>query len=139
MSEYMIGDIQDDNFCMQILKDIDCVFNMAGVILGAESQLHDSNVNGFFRLINAANSSGVKKYIYASSSSVYGGGVCIQKESETVNLTSFYSVSKHIDELYADYYNRIGKMHCIGLRYFNIYGSDNVHIRDVVSHFLKRH
>ncbi len=84
---------------------------------------NDNNVTGFLNMLNYAKEVNVKKFVYASSSSVYGDHPDLPKvESQTGNLLSPYAVSKMVDELYAAVFTRIYKLETVGLRYFNVFG-----------------
>jgi UDP-N-acetylglucosamine/UDP-N-acetylgalactosamine 4-epimerase len=82
-----------------------------------------ANVTGFLNMLTAAKDSGVKRMVYASSSSVYGDSKILPKQEELIgNALSPYAVSKRVDELYADVFSKVYGMEVIGLRYFNIFG-----------------
>jgi len=81
------------------------------------------NVSGFLNMLVFAKNQGIEKFIYASSSSVYGDHPALPKtEKETGNLLSPYALSKKVDELYAEIFSRIYKIKTVGLRYFNVFG-----------------
>lgn len=84
---------------------------------------HESNVDGFLNVLDGARQAGVKRFVYASSSSVYGdigGGPKI--EGSIGNPLSPYAATKRIDEIYAQVYGRVYGIETIGLRYFNVFG-----------------
>lgn len=84
---------------------------------------HQSNVDGFLHMLEAARLAQVKRFIYASSSSVYGDITDSSKvESRIGNCLSPYAVTKRCDELYAQVFGRTYGMETIGLRYFNVFG-----------------
>jgi UDP-N-acetylglucosamine 4-epimerase len=84
---------------------------------------NDVNVNGFINMITAAKDAGVKTFVYASSSSVYGDEPNLPKHEErTGNLLSPYAVTKMTNELYASVFHGLYGLKVIGLRYFNIFG-----------------
>tara|TARA_B110000285_G_C14903771_1_gene504521 strand:- start:195 stop:869 length:675 start_codon:yes stop_codon:yes gene_type:complete len=84
---------------------------------------HISNVNGFLNILIAAKEEGIKRVVYASSSSVYGDHPVLPKvEENTGNVLSPYAVTKAVDELYAGVFSKCYEMQCIGLRYFNVFG-----------------
>ena len=83
----------------------------------------ESNVNGFFHVLNLARQSGIKRFVYASSSSVYGTDTTLPKvEHSTGNGLSPYAVSKQINELQAKNFSLVYGMETVGLRYFNVFG-----------------
>ena len=82
-----------------------------------------ANVTGFLTVLNAAKNAGVKRMVFASSSSVYGDHPQLPKqENITGNLLSPYAVSKKVNELYAEVFHRVYGLEVLGLRYFNIFG-----------------
>jgi UDP-N-acetylglucosamine 4-epimerase len=84
---------------------------------------HDSNVNGFLNVLQAARDAGVRRFVYASSSSVYGDHPALPKvEDVTGNLLSPYAVTKYVNELYARTFQRVYGVETVGLRYFNVFG-----------------
>jgi UDP-N-acetylglucosamine 4-epimerase len=84
---------------------------------------HESNVDGFINLLEAARVGGVKRVVYASSSSVYGDISDKSKvEGRIGNCLSPYAATKRIDEIYAQVYGRAFGLETVGLRYFNVFG-----------------
>lgn len=84
---------------------------------------NNANVTGFVTMLNAARMAGVKRVVYASSSSVYGDSKILPKEESVIgNPLSPYAVSKLIDEFYGSVFARTYNMEIVGLRYFNIFG-----------------
>jgi UDP-N-acetylglucosamine 4-epimerase len=84
---------------------------------------HESNVDGFINILEAARHAHVPRFIYASSSSVYGDiGEGAKVEERIGNCLSPYAATKRIDEVYAKVYGRVYGMETIGLRYFNVFG-----------------
>lgn len=126
--EFILGDISDIEICRKAMKDIDLICHQAAlgsVPRSIEDPLssHQSNVNGFFNILLAAKENGIKRVVYASSSSVYGNDTNLPKiEEYTGRVLSPYATTKAINELYADIFTLTWKMECIGLRYFNVFG-----------------
>lgn len=126
--KFILGDITHYETCLEACKDIDGIFHNAA--LGSVSRsmqdpmaTNQANVSGFINVLFAAKNQGVKRVVYASSSSVYGDDKSIEKQEHiTGNLLSPYAVSKKTDELYADVFSRSYGMEIIGLRYFNVFG-----------------
>lgn len=84
---------------------------------------HKNNVDMFYHILELARIKGIKRFVYASSSSVYGDNTTLFKEeSVTGNALSPYAVTKQIDELYARIYAHCYGLETIGLRYFNVFG-----------------
>ena len=126
--EFMYGDISNLEDCRKAVKDINVITNQAAlgsVPRSVEDPLssHIANVNGFLNLLIAAKEEGIKRVVYASSSSVYGDHPVLPKvEENTGNVLSPYAATKVIDEIYAGVFTKCYGMECIGLRYFNIFG-----------------
>jgi len=122
------GDISDYETCINATKGVDVVLNQAA--LGSVPRSIDnpvisnnSNVTGFLNMITAAKENGVKRFVYASSSSVYGDSAELPKvESRTGNLLSPYAVTKYVNELYMGVFYKCYGFESIGLRYFNVFG-----------------
>ena len=84
---------------------------------------HQSNVDGFINMLEAARVSGVRRFVYASSSSVYGDiGEGPKIEGSIGNCLSPYAATKRIDEIYAQVFGRVYELETVGLRYFNVFG-----------------
>lgn len=126
--EFMYGDISKLEDCRKAVKGMDVITNQAALGSVPRSMKdplssHISNVNGFLNLLIAAKEEGIKRVVYASSSSVYGDHpVLPKKEENTGNVLSPYAVTKAVDELYAGVFSKCYDMECIGLRYFNVFG-----------------
>ena len=126
--EFMYGDIANFEVCRKAVKDMDLICHQAAlgsVPRSVKDPLpsHMANVNGFLHILVAANEVGIKRVVYASSSSVYGDHPILPKvEENTGNVLSPYAATKAIDEIYASVFSRCYNMECIGLRYFNIFG-----------------
>jgi len=126
--EFMYGSIADLEICRKAVKDVDVITNQAALGSVPRSVAdplpsHIANVNGFLNILVAAKEEGVKRVVYASSSSVYGDHPELPKvEENTGNVLSPYAATKAIDEIYAGVFSRCYGMECIGLRYFNIFG-----------------
>ncbi|MGI8583937.1 MAG: SDR family oxidoreductase [Chitinophagaceae bacterium] len=126
--EFLEGDIRNFETCRKACHDIDYVTHQAA--LGSvprsikEPQLtNDVNVGGFVNILKASVDSNVKKFVYASSSSVYGDEPTLPKKEERIgNCLSPYAVSKRVNEMYAQVFADVYKFPVIGFRYFNIFG-----------------
>ncbi|MEO5643116.1 MAG: SDR family oxidoreductase [Bacteroidia bacterium] len=125
---FINGDIRDAETCMNACKGIDIVLHQAALGSVQRSVIdpattHAVNVNGFLNMLLAAKENAVKKFIYASSSSVYGDDTTMPKtEAKTGNLLSPYAITKRTNEEYARIFSRLYAMKTIGLRYFNVFG-----------------
>jgi UDP-N-acetylglucosamine 4-epimerase len=126
--EFFEGDITDLATCLRACEGMDYVLHQAA--LGSVPRsiknplaTHEANVTGFINLLVAARDTGVKRVVYASSSSVYGDHPALPKvEEQTGNLLSPYAATKMMNELYAHVFAGTYNMELIGLRYFNIFG-----------------
>lgn len=126
--EFIKGDIKDLDTCIKACKDVDYVLNQAAwgsVPRSIEMPLFycANNIQGTLNMLEAARQSGVKKFVYASSSSVYGDEPHLpKKEGIEGNLLSPYAVSKRCDEEWAKQYTMHYGLDTYGLRYFNVFG-----------------
>lgn len=126
--EFIKGDIKDLDTCMKACEGIDYVLNQAAwgsVPRSIELPLFycANNIQGTLNMLEAARQCGVKKFVYASSSSVYGDEPNLPKtEGREGNLLSPYAVSKRADEEWAKQYTRHYGLDTYGLRYFNVFG-----------------
>ncbi len=122
------GDITDYALCEQVSVSVNIILHQAAlgsVPRSIDNPIHSnlSNVTGFLNLLTAAKNNGVKRFVYASSSSVYGDSPELPKvESRTGNLLSPYAVTKYTNELYAGVFHKCYGMETVGLRYFNVFG-----------------
>jgi len=125
---FVEGDIENFKFCQSIVKDVDIILHQAALgsvprSINNPIASNASNVTGFLNILTAAKENGVKRVVYASSSSVYGDSKELPKiEEKTGNLLSPYAVTKAVDELYASVFNKVYGLETIGLRYFNVFG-----------------
>lgn len=126
--EFIPGDIRNYLTCEEACADIDYVSHQAA--LGSVPRSvkdpvtsNEVNVSGFVNIITAAKEAGVRTFVYASSSSVYGDEPNLPKVEERIgNPLSPYAVTKKANELYAAVFSKLYGMNTIGLRYFNIFG-----------------
>lgn len=127
--EFMYGDISKLEDCRKAVNGMDVITNQAALgsvprSINDPLSSHISNVNGFLNILITAKEEGIKRVVYASSSSVYGDHPVLPKvEENTGNVLSPYAVTKAIDELYAGVFSKCYEMECVGLRYFNVFGT----------------
>jgi UDP-N-acetylglucosamine 4-epimerase len=122
------GDIRDAEACRRACQGVQRVLHQAA--LGSvprsieDPQLtNDCNVGGFVNMLAAAKDAGCERFVYASSSSVYGDHPDLPKVEEQIGAPlSPYAASKYINEVYADVFARTYGAHSVGLRYFNVFG-----------------
>jgi UDP-N-acetylglucosamine 4-epimerase len=122
------GDIRDFEICQKSVKGVEVVFHQAA--LGSVPRsvkdpltTHDNNVTGFLNMLLSARDANVKRFVYASSSSVYGDSVRLPKvEGEEGRVLSPYAFSKKSNEEYARLFFNLYGFPTVGLRYFNVFG-----------------
>lgn len=125
---FIKGDITNFVTCLNATKNCDIILHQAAlgsVPRSIEKPLdtHNTNVTGFINMLEAAKQNNVKRFVYASSSSVYGNDTTLPKIEEHVGTPlSPYAVSKKTNELYADVFSNLYNLQIIGLRYFNVFG-----------------
>lgn len=125
---FIKGDIKDLDTCMAACEGVDFVLNQAAwgsVPRSIEMPLfyEKNNIMGTLNMMEAARQQGVKKFVYASSSSVYGDHpVLPKKEGQEGNLLSPYALTKRVDEEFAKLYTRLYGLDTYGMRYFNVFG-----------------
>lgn len=125
---FIEGDIRDLDTCMEACKGVDYVLNQAAwgsVPRSIEMPLlyEGINIMGTLNMMEAARQNGVKKFVYASSSSVYGDHPVLPKvEGQEGNLLSPYALTKRVDEEYGKLYYKLYGLQTYGLRYFNVFG-----------------
>jgi len=126
--QFIEGDIRSLADCQKASDGVKFVFHQAA--LGSVPRsvkdpitTNEVNISGFLNMITAARDAGVKRFVYASSSSVYGDHPALPKfEENTGNPLSPYAVTKKVNELYAKVFGELYGMETIGLRYFNVFG-----------------
>ncbi|TNE75358.1 MAG: SDR family oxidoreductase [Bacteroidetes bacterium] len=126
--EFLEGDIRDLDTCKRAVSGADIVLHQAA--LGSVPRsIHDPlttnsvNIDGFLNMLIAARDEGIKRFVYAASSSTYGDSTELPKVEEKIgNPLSPYAVTKYVNELYASVFSKNYGMEVIGLRYFNVFG-----------------
>lgn len=145
--EFILGDIKDLDTCLKATEGVDYVLNQAAwgsVPRSIEMPLFyaQNNIIGTINMLEASRKNGVKRFVYASSSSVYGDEpVLPKKEGREGNLLSPYAVSKRVNEECAKQYTRHYGLGTVGLRYFNVFGrrqDPNGAYAAVIPKFLKQ-
>lgn len=123
-----VGDIRNIEDCRKAAEGVEYLFHEAA--LGSVPRsikdpvtTNEVNVTGFLNMLVAARDAGVKRFIYAASSSTYGDSQSLPKVEEVIGKPlSPYAITKYVNELYADVFAKTYGMECIGLRYFNVFG-----------------
>jgi len=143
---FIKGDIRDDDAVKQATKDIDAVFHEAalvGVTRSVDNPLltNEVNVTGTLNLLKASLEVGVKRFIYASSASVYGETEALpKKETLPTRPISPYATSKLAAENYCKALYKVHGLETVSLRYFNVYGPRQTHglYSGVIAIFINR-
>ena len=122
------GDIRDFETCERAVLGVDFVLHEAALgsvprSINDPITSNEVNVSGFLNMLTAARNAGVKRFIYAASSSTYGDSEKLPKIEEVIGKPlSPYAVTKYVNELYADVFSKTYSIATIGLRYFNVFG-----------------
>lgn len=125
---FLEGDIKDPKTCLQATEGVDYVLHQAAwgsVPRSIEMPLFycATNITGTLNMLEASRQNGVKRFVYASSSSVYGDEPVLPKqEGREGNLLSPYALTKRCDEEWAKQYTLHYGLETVGLRYFNVFG-----------------
>jgi len=125
---FLEGDIRNLSDCQKACEGVDYVLHQAALGSVPRSvddpiQTNQSNVDGFLNMLIAARDARVKRFVYASSSSVYGDLPDLPAREDKVGQPlSPYSVTKSVNELYADVFSKLYGLVSMGLRYFNVFG-----------------
>lgn len=123
------ADIRDAGACKVACEKVDYVLHQAALgsvprSLADPLTTNASNIDGFLNMLVAARDAGVRRFVYAASSSTYGDHPALPKVEDTIGRPlSPYAVTKLVNELYAEVFGRCYGFHAIGLRYFNIFGA----------------
>ncbi len=125
---FVEADVADRTACAEVVSDIDVVLHQAALgsvprSIAEPLATHRCNVEGFIEMLDAARTAGVGRFVYASSSSVYGDSPELPKVEDHLGTPlSPYAVTKRVNELYADVYHSTYDIDLVGLRYFNVFG-----------------
>ncbi|MFI0429079.1 SDR family oxidoreductase [Mariniflexile sp. HMF6888] len=122
------GDIRNLEDCKKACTHVDYVLHQAALgsvprSINDPITTNDVNVSGFLNMLVAARDAGVKRFVYAASSSTYGDHEALPKVEDTIGKPlSPYAITKYVNELYADIFHTTYNFDTIGLRYFNVFG-----------------
>ncbi|MHA7831051.1 MAG: SDR family oxidoreductase [Flagellimonas sp.] len=125
---FIEGDIRDLEACHNAVNKVDFVLHQAALgsvprSLNDPITSNEVNVNGFLNMLVASRDAGVKRFVYAASSSTYGDSKKLPKvEDEIGKPLSPYAITKYVNELYAEIFSKAYNLETIGLRYFNVFG-----------------
>ncbi len=126
--ELIEGDIRSLTDCERAVEGIDYVLHQAALgsvprSIKDPQTSNEVNVSGFLNMLVAARDAGVKRFIYAASSSTYGDSENLPKVEDVIGKPlSPYAITKYVNELYADIFSKTYGLETIGLRYFNVFG-----------------
>lgn len=143
----IVGDIRNMNDCRKAVDGVEYVLHEAA--LGSVPRsikdpvtTNEVNIGGFLNMIIASRDAGVKRFIFAASSSTYGDSKTLPKVEDVIGKPlSPYAITKYVDELYADVFAKTYGTEYIGLRYFNVFGrrqDPNGAYAAVIPLFVKR-
>ena len=122
------GDIRDLDTCREACEGQDFVLHQAALgsvprSINDPITSNEVNVSGFLNMLVASKDQGIKRFIYAASSSTYGDSGTLPKVEEKIGKPlSPYAITKYVNELYADNFKRTYNLDTVGLRYFNVFG-----------------
>ncbi|WP_333626018.1 SDR family oxidoreductase [Sphingobacterium siyangense] len=122
------GDIRNNEDCQRAVAGVDYVLHQAALgsvprSIKDPQTSNEVNVTGFLNMLVAARDAGVKRFIYAASSSTYGDSESLPKVEDVIGKPlSPYAITKYVNELYADIFSKTYGLETIGLRYFNVFG-----------------
>lgn len=124
----VVGDIRSLEDCRKAVDGMEYVLHEAA--LGSVPRsikdpitTNDTNIGGFLNILVAARDAGIKRFVFAASSSTYGDSESLPKVEEVIGRPlSPYAITKYVDELYADVFARTYGIEFVGLRYFNVFG-----------------
>jgi UDP-N-acetylglucosamine 4-epimerase len=125
---FVEGDIRNLETCKQLIAGASYVLHQAALgsvprSIADPITTNEVNVTGFLNVLVAAREAGVKKVVYAASSSTYGDAVQLPKVEDVIGKPlSPYAITKYVNELYADVFFKTYGLNNIGLRYFNVFG-----------------
>ena len=124
----IVGDIRNFSDCQKAVVGVNYILHEAALgsvprSIKDPATTNAVNISGFLNMLIAARDAGVKRFMYAASSSTYGDSQSLPKVEDVIGRPlSPYAVTKYVNELYADVFARTYGMECIGLRYFNVFG-----------------
>lgn len=122
------GDMRDLEQCKNAVIGVDYVLHQAALgsvprSINDPITSNEVNVSGFLNMLVAARDAGVKRFVYAASSSTYGDSEALPKVEDTIGKPlSPYAITKYVNELYAEIFSSTYGFETIGLRYFNVFG-----------------
>lgn len=125
---FIKGDIRDIETCQKACQGVDFVLHQAALGSVPRSiedpiRTNKANIDGFLNMLVASRDQGVKRFVYAASSSTYGDSKSLPKVEDKIgNPLSPYAITKYVNELYAKNFKLTYDLDTVGLRYFNVFG-----------------
>ncbi|MBF0111793.1 MAG: Vi polysaccharide biosynthesis UDP-N-acetylglucosaminuronic acid C-4 epimerase TviC [Desulfamplus sp.] len=125
---FIEGDIRDTKTCLAACSNQDYLLHQAALgsvprSIADPLNTHENNITGHLNMLVAARDCGIKRFVYAASSSTYGDHPNLPKVEDKIGRPlSPYAVTKYVNELYADVFAKVYGVESIGLRYFNVFG-----------------
>jgi UDP-N-acetylglucosamine 4-epimerase len=122
------GDIRNIEDCKKAVAEADYVLHQAALgsvprSINDPATSNDVNVSGFLNMLIASRDAGIKRFVYAASSSTYGDSKSLPKVEDSIGKPlSPYAITKYVNELYADVFHKTYGLDTVGLRYFNVFG-----------------
>ncbi|HEX8563157.1 MAG TPA: SDR family oxidoreductase [Flavobacterium sp.] len=122
------GDIRNLDDCKKAVAGMDYVLHQAALgsvprSINDPITSNDVNVSGFLNMLVASRDAGIKRFVYAASSSTYGDSEALPKVEDKIGKPlSPYAITKYVNELYAEIFSKTYGLETIGLRYFNVFG-----------------
>jgi nucleoside-diphosphate-sugar epimerase len=127
-AEFVDGDLTDPATALEVVSGCDVVLHQAALpsvplSIAAPRASHDANINATFNVLMAARETGVRRVVYAASSSAYGDSPRLPKvETMPSNPRSPYALQKHVGEVYCQLFTRLYGLQTVSMRYFNVFG-----------------
>lgn len=127
-AEFVEGDLTSPDVAEKVVRGCDVVLHQAAVpsvprSIASPRVSHDANINSTFNVLMAARDAGVRRVIYAASSSAYGDTLVLPKvEDMPANPRSPYALQKHVGEVYCQLFTRLYGLETVSIRYFNVFG-----------------
>jgi len=125
---FVEGDIRDMEVCKKAVKGCDAVLHQAALgsvprSINNPIATNATNIDGFLNMLVATRDAGIKRFVYAASSSTYGDSKELPKIEHNIGRPlSPYAITKYVNELYANVFSDLYGVETIGLRYFNVFG-----------------
>lgn len=127
-AEFIEGDLTDPEVAASVVRDCTIVLHQAAIpsvprSIAAPRPSHEANIDGTFNLLVAARDEGVRRFVYAASSSAYGDTEVLPKvETMPPSPRSPYALQKHVGEVYCQLFTKLYGLETVSIRYFNVFG-----------------